>query len=180
MKIIMLIFPNTNKLRIMKQSYENNLNFSAETDDENVLKAYEDYVNLQIAKCTNQKVKNLLRNKDIFVQHIYDVGKINVEPQRLLLTSYLPVSQRPFRTSHKEEIEINSQIEKLLEAGLIKERNSLYSFPVTLAFKQDEGKKNRLCIYYRKLYALIKNYTEPLPRIDNILDKLSEANFFLL
>ncbi|GFX07706.1 integrase catalytic domain-containing protein [Trichonephila clavipes] len=67
--------------------------------------------------------------------------------------------------------EIKGQVEKLLQAGLIKESNCPYSAPVTLAFKREEGKKTRLCIDFRKLNALCKADFEPLPIMDSLLDK---------
>ncbi|GFV44126.1 transposon Tf2-9 polyprotein [Trichonephila clavipes] len=63
-------------------------------------------------------------------------------------------------------------------AGLIKESNSCYSSPVTLAYKRDEKQKTRLCIDHRKLNAICKTDAEPLPRIDSLLDKLNSAKYF--
>ncbi|GFS59315.1 transposon Tf2-6 polyprotein [Trichonephila clavipes] len=55
--------------------------------------------------------------------------------------------------------------------GSIKETNCPYSAPVTLAFKRDESKKTRLCIDFRKLNALYKADSEPLPIMDSLLYK---------
>ncbi|GBM95802.1 Transposon Ty3-G Gag-Pol polyprotein [Araneus ventricosus] len=131
-------------------------------------------------KCELRKeVKDIIKNFDsVFSKDKYDVGALRVEPQRIVLNSDLPVSLRPYRTSPVEEQEIKSQVEKLLQAGLIKESNSPYSSPVTLAFKRDEGKKTRLCIDFRKLNALCKSDSEPLPLMDSLLDKLSKAKIF--
>ncbi|GFT83906.1 retrovirus-related Pol polyprotein from transposon 17.6 [Trichonephila clavipes] len=82
------------------------------------------------------------------------VSQLRVEPQRIILKSDLPVHLRPYSTSPIQEKEIKGQVEKLLQTGLIKESNSPYSAPVTLAFKRDDGKKTRLCIDFRKLNAL--------------------------
>ncbi|GFW03325.1 retrovirus-related Pol polyprotein from transposon 297 [Trichonephila clavipes] len=101
-----------------------------------------------------------------------------MEPPRVNLTSDLPIYQRAYRTSATSEAEINKQIQNLLAAGLIKESNSFYSSPVTLAYKRDEKQKTRLCIDYRKLNAICKTDAEPLPRIDSLLDKLKSAKFF--
>ncbi|GBM97304.1 Transposon Ty3-G Gag-Pol polyprotein [Araneus ventricosus] len=131
-------------------------------------------------KCELRKeVKDIIKNFDsVFSKDKYDVGALRVEPQRIVLNSDLPVSLRPYRTSNVEEHEIKSQVEKLLQAGLIKESNSPYSSPVTLALKRDEGKKTRLCIDFRKLNALCKSDSEPLPLMDSLLDKLSKAKIF--
>ncbi|GBL74845.1 hypothetical protein AVEN_243693-1 [Araneus ventricosus] len=98
----------------------------------------EDQVNLPPSvtenKCELRKeVKVIIENFDsVFSKDKYDVGALRVEPQRIVLNSDLPVSLRPYRTSPVEEQEIKSQVEKLLQAGLIKESNSPYSSPVTL------------------------------------------------
>ncbi|GFS65850.1 hypothetical protein TNCV_390771 [Trichonephila clavipes] len=101
-----------------------------------------------------------------------------MEPPRINLTSDLPIYQRAYRTSATLEAEINKQIQNLLAAGLIKESNSCFSSPVTLAYKIDEKQKTRLCIDYRKLNAICETDAEPLPRIDSLLDKLNSAKFF--
>ncbi|GBO26420.1 hypothetical protein AVEN_150809-1 [Araneus ventricosus] len=83
----------------------------------------------------------LSKYSHVFNKNKYDVGKIRIEPTRINLTSDLPVSQRAYRTPATEEVEINKQVKNLLAAGLIKESNSCYSSPVTLAYKRDEMKK---------------------------------------
>ncbi|GBM35438.1 Retrovirus-related Pol polyprotein from transposon 17.6 [Araneus ventricosus] len=149
-----------------------------------MFKTTEDQVNPRQSvtenKCELRKeVKDIIKNfYSVFSKDKYDVGALRVEPQRIVLNSDLPVSLRPYRTSPVEEQEIKSQVEKLLQAGLIKESNSPYSSPVTLAFKRDEGKKTRLCIDFRKLNALCKSDSEPLPLMDSLLDKLSKAKIF--
>ncbi|GBN75137.1 hypothetical protein AVEN_69146-1, partial [Araneus ventricosus] len=117
----------------------------------------EDQVNLPQSvtenKCELRKeVKDIIKNFDsVFSKDKYDVDALRVEPQRLMLTSDLPVSLRPYCTSPVEEQEIKSQVEKLLQAGLIKESNSPYSSPVTLVFKSDEGKKNSIMHRFQEI-----------------------------
>ncbi|GBL72617.1 hypothetical protein AVEN_127877-1 [Araneus ventricosus] len=120
-------------------------------DPNNSMNTTEDQVNppqsVTENKCELRKeVKDVIKNFDsVFSKDKYDVGALRVEPQTIVLNSDFPVSLRLYRTSVEEQ-EIKSQVEKLLQAGLIKESNSPYSSPVTLAFKRDEGKKTRLCI----------------------------------
>ncbi|GBM26352.1 hypothetical protein AVEN_239352-1 [Araneus ventricosus] len=132
----------------------------------------EDQVNLPQSVTENKcelrrEVKEIIKNFDsVFSKDKYDVGALRIEPQRIVPNSDLPVSLRPYRTSPVEEQEIKSQVEKLFQAGLIKESNSLYSSPVTVAFKRDEGKKTRLCIDFKKLSDQCKSDFEPLPLMD--------------
>ncbi|GFV43612.1 retrovirus-related Pol polyprotein from transposon 17.6 [Trichonephila clavipes] len=141
------------------------------SEDQNVLP--------QIVIENRCELREILSHYDsIFSKDKYDVGRLRVEPQRIILKSDLPVHLRPYRTSPIQEKEIKGQVEKLLQAGLIKESSSPYSAPVTLAFKGDEGKKIRLCIDFRKLNALCKADSEPLPIMDSLLEQLARANFF--
>lgn len=64
-----------------------------------------------------------------------------MEPQRIYLTSDLPVSLRAHRKSVDEEHEVKNQIKSLLETGIIKKSHSSYSVHVTLAKKRDELEK---------------------------------------
>ncbi|GBN10819.1 Retrovirus-related Pol polyprotein from transposon 412 [Araneus ventricosus] len=114
----------------------------------------------------------------VFSKNKYNVEKIRIEPTRINLTSDLPVSQRAYRTSATEKVEINRQIKNLLAAGLIKESNSCYSSPGTLTYKKEEMKKSRVCIDCRKSNAICKTHAEPLSRIDTLLDKLTNAKIF--
>ncbi|GFV23879.1 retrovirus-related Pol polyprotein from transposon 17.6 [Trichonephila clavipes] len=141
------------------------------SEDQNVLP--------QIVIDNRCELKEILSHYDsIFSKDKYHVGQLTVEPQRIILKSDLPVHLRPYRTSPIHEKGIKGQVEKLLQAGLIKESNSPYSASVTLAFKRDEGKKTRFCIDFRKLNALCKADSEPLPIMDSLLDKLVRAKFF--
>lgn len=169
---------NTLHLNEDKQNFseiENADIFNEWVEQYNV-EATEDVQNLQSA---NNSLPALLSNYTcIFSKNKYDVGRINMEPQRIHLTSDLPISLRAYRTSPKEEEEIREQIQNLLQAGIIKESYSPYSSPVTLVYKREEGKKTRLCVDFRKLNAITKTDAEPLPRIDTLLDKLAQAKVF--
>ncbi|GBN27640.1 Transposon Ty3-I Gag-Pol polyprotein [Araneus ventricosus] len=153
-------------------------NTNNKVDNQNgIVNTSEEIFPTLIVKQLSPPILSLLsKYSHVFSRNKYDVGKIRTEPTRINLTSDLPVSQRAYRTT--EEVEINKQVKNLLAAGLIKESNSCYSSPVTLAYKRDEMRKNWLCIDYRKLNAICKSYAEPLPRIDTLLDKLTNAKIF--
>lgn len=120
----------------------------------------------------------LEKYQEIFSLNKYDVGCINLEPQRIHLNSDLPISLRPYRHSQQENAEIQSQVEELLKAGFIRHSHSSYAAPVTLAYKKDEGKKTRFCIDYRKLNEVTRKDSSPIPIIDSVIDSLTNAKFF--
>ncbi|GFU51997.1 retrovirus-related Pol polyprotein from transposon gypsy [Trichonephila clavipes] len=104
-----------------------------------------------------------------------NVGQFRVESQGIVLKSDLPVHPRNYRNFPFQEKEIKGEIEKLLQTDLIKESNSFYSAPVILAFKRPE---TRFCIDFRKLNALCKADSEPLPIMDSLLNNLARAKLF--
>lgn len=121
---------------------------------------------------------SLIRSfKHIFSKNKFDIGRIRMEPAKVNLTSEIPISLRPYRASQKDNIEIKKQIDEMLKHGIIKPSYSPYSSPVTLAQKRGEG-KTRLCVDYRKINEICKTDKEPIPRIDGILDQLSQARIF--
>ncbi|GFS85911.1 retrovirus-related Pol polyprotein from transposon 17.6 [Nephila pilipes] len=100
-------------------------------------------------KCTVSMEENSQCNSDsllgnfthIFSEDSYDVGCIRLEPQKVVLTSELAVSLLPYRTSPQNNIEIETQIKRVLEANIIKPSHSLYAAPVTLVKRKDEGRR---------------------------------------
>ena len=74
-------------------------------------------VNLNPQNSNNNKLPALLAHYvKIFSVSKYDVGKIRMEPQRINLTSELPISLQAYRTFLKEKIEIKELIQILLKA----------------------------------------------------------------
>jgi hypothetical protein len=78
--------------------------------------------------------------------------------------------------SHEELKELKVQLEELLAKGYIKPSKSPYGAPVLFVHKKDGTL--RMCVDYRALNkATVKN-RYPLPRIDDLFDRLSGAKVF--
>ncbi|UYV70416.1 hypothetical protein LAZ67_7002937 [Cordylochernes scorpioides] len=75
-----------------------------------------------------------------------------------------------------DQKEIRSQIQQILKNGIIELSFSPFSSPVTLVTKRDKIK--RFCIDYRKVNELISSDVYPLPRIEDILDRLAQDKHF--
>ncbi|MCO5572079.1 hypothetical protein L7F22_025830 [Adiantum nelumboides] len=85
-------------------------------------------------------------------------------------------NQTPYRVSASQQEEILSQVNELLEKGLIRPSSSPYCSPILLVQKKDGS--FRMCVDYRSLNKItIKNHF-PIPRIDDILDSLRGASIF--
>ena len=84
-----------------------------------------------------------------------------------------PISRPPYRLDPRKLQVMNEEIKKLLEIGVIRPSKSPWAPPALLVGKKDGGV--RLCIDYRRLNAVTKSDPFPLPRIDELIDKLGQA-----
>ncbi|GBG79585.1 hypothetical protein CBR_g29732 [Chara braunii] len=78
--------------------------------------------------------------------------------------------------SEEELSVLRAQLDDLLEKGWIQPSSSPYGAPVLFVWKKN--KDLRLCIDYRKLNAQTIRNAGPLPRVDDLLERLGGAKFF--
>ena len=72
--------------------------------------------------------------------------------------------------------EVARLLEEMQENGVIQPSESPWASPIVLVRKKDGS--HRFCVDYRRLNTLTKSDTYPLPRIDDLLDKLGGAKYF--
>ncbi|KAG1301530.1 hypothetical protein G6F64_011715 [Rhizopus arrhizus] len=87
-----------------------------------------------------------------------------------------PVARRDYRRSEVEKKAIEEEVQKMLKSGVIVPSNSDWCSPVVLIKKPDGS--FRFCVDYRGLNKVTKKDKYPLPRIDELLDKLHGAKYF--
>jgi hypothetical protein len=78
--------------------------------------------------------------------------------------------------SQPEMDELKKQLAELMEKGFITESKSPYGAPVLFVKKKDGTL--RMCIDYRALNKITIKNKYPLPRIDELLDRLLGAKYF--
>ena len=118
----------------------------------------------------------LAKHHRVFTQANADIGRISGASHTIHTVPHPPIQLRPYRRPQHEYDEIGRQVTELLQKGLIRESSSPWAFPVTLAPKKDGSQ--RLCIDFRKLNAITIDDKMPLPRIQEVLDRLSGAKYF--
>ena len=109
------------------------------------------------------------KHYSIFAKDKFDIGRVKNYEAQIKLREEKYVSKKPYRTSVPDCKEIESQIARLLENGLIEESSSPFASPVTLMFKREDGPKSRLCIEFRELNKLVIPEAQPFPKIKDIL-----------
>ena len=93
-----------------------------------------------------------------------------------LVEGAVPPNIRQFRLSQAELKELESQVKMMLAKGWIRPSSSPYGAPVLFVPKPNGTW--RMCIDYRALNKLTVKNKFPLPRIDDLLDRLSPAKVF--
>lgn len=86
------------------------------------------------------------------------------------------VSRPMYRLSPLELDEVKRQVTDLLAKGMIRPSTSPYSAPILFVGKKDGTL--RMCIDYRGLNAITVKNRYPLPRVDDLLDKLRGSAYF--
>ena len=87
-----------------------------------------------------------------------------------------PIAKKPYTKAMKHYDWVKEEIDKLLEAGVIRESHSSWSAPIVVVPKGDGGK--RLCVNYRALNAITRTYVWPMSRVEDIFSELGKAKFF--
>ncbi len=88
----------------------------------------------------------------------------------------LVVRSRPYRLpEHKKKV-VQSELEAMLEMGVIEESRSDWASPIVLVPKTDGSV--RFCVDYRKVNAVSKFDAYPMPWVDELLDRLGTARFY--
>ena len=87
-----------------------------------------------------------------------------------------PVSQKPYPIAMKHYQWVKDEIEKLLAAKVIHTSHSSWSGPLIVVPKGNGGK--HLVIDYRALNKVIRKFTWPMPKVEDIFSKLNGATYF--
>ena len=124
-------------------------------------------------------MKNL-KNKfsTVFTEPSFPISRPKHQQQniKLLDPTQPPPNRRLYPLNETELIELKEQIELFLESNRIVPSSSPYGAPILFARKKDG--KLRMFIDYRALNSNTVINSFPLPRIDELLQRISGAKYF--
>ena len=138
-----------------------------------------DPVNPDVDTTHHDAVAALLSEfKDIFGDKLQQNNP--PRPDMPEIVPIIPGSKIPnkalYRYSPVQQLEIETQVQKLLAQNLVEPSTSPYGAPVLLVKKPDGSW--RFCVDYRALNNITVKNGHALPRIDDLLDKIQGAQYF--
>lgn len=146
-----------------------------EKSDEELLKEFD--INKKLPPSDIVQICRLLRRYiDVMSRGDLDVGCTKLVKHHIETPGAEPIRLPPFRKSFVERGELNNITQDLKAKDIIRDSNSPWASPVVLVRKRDGSW--RFCVDWRKLNKVTKKDSSPIPRIDDTLDRLSDARYF--
>ena len=131
----------------------------------------------RLSPLQQQQLNDLFREfTNVFSQGEDDLGSTPLLEHTI--ETHGPPLRQPYRRQNpavrREEM---AQVQQILASDVIRPSNSPWALPVVMVRKKDGSL--RLCVDFRQLNAATVKDAHPLPRIDDLLDALHGARWFL-
>ena len=124
-----------------------------------------------------QQLLGLLMDfRDILAGSSADLGQTTQIQHSIFTGDHKPIRQPPRRVPVGQRHEVRTELQAMLNKGVIQPSTSPWASPLVLVRKKDGS--IRFCADYRKLNAVTRKDAYPLPRIDETLDTLSGSVLF--
>ena len=131
----------------------------------------------QLDSTTQQQLDFLLRTfKDQFAKDETTISTTPLTQMSIDMGDSDPVSQKPYPVAMKHYQWVKEEIDKLLEAGVIRNSHYSWSAPIIVVPKGDGGKC--LVIDYRALNKVTRKFVWPMPKVEDIFSQLNGAKYF--
>ena len=135
-----------------------------------------DFTHGTLSLSQQQDLLNLLHDyQDLFASNADSLGRTAMV-RHAINTEGPPIRQSMRRQPAVLRTTIDSEVQKMLQQGVIQPSFSPWSSPVVMVKKKDGTW--RFCIDYRKLNDVTHRDAYPLPRVDATLDSLAGSMFF--
>ena len=118
----------------------------------------------------------LLEFRDIFAVNPKNPGITSAVKHTIDTGNTRPIKDRMRKVSQVEDQVINKEVKEMHQNKIIRPSKSAWASPVVLVRKPDGS--IRFCVDYRKLNSVTKKDVYPLPRMDDILERLAGKKMF--
>ena len=103
-------------------------------------------------------------------------GRTDLIQHDIKLSTSEPIRSKGYPVPFKARDVMDSEIKEILDLGVIEKSVSPYSSPVVLVLKKDGSV--RFCIDFRKLNKVTEFDAEPMPNMEEIINRMSGHKFF--
>ena len=103
-------------------------------------------------------------------------GRTHLIQHDIKLSTSEPIRSKGYPVPFKARDVMDSEIKEMLELGVIEKSVSPYSSPVVLVPKKDGSV--RFCIDFRKLNKVTEFDAEPMPNMEEVINRMSGHKFF--
>lgn len=131
---------------------------------------------LQAATQSPELLKIIEQFRDVFAADGRPPGTTSAVHHHIPTGDAAPIRRPPYRLGPERYRAARVEVEALLKRGLIVESASPWAAPIVLVPKPD--KSIRLCMDYRLINRKTTRDSFPLPRIEDLFDKMSGARIF--
>ncbi|MGH0172760.1 UNVERIFIED_CONTAM: hypothetical protein FKN15_063695 [Acipenser sinensis] len=100
-------------------------------------------------------------------------GRTNMIEHAIITPAGVRVRERPYRIPESRRGAVGREVGDMLELGVIEPSRSEWSSPIVMVPKKDGS--TRFCVDFRKVNAISKFDAYPMPRVDELLDRLGGA-----
>ena len=130
-------------------------------------------VNGELSDNEREQLMSLLNEfSDVFS---YQPGRTALAEHKIFLKTERPVRQRAYRIPHSYREQVKEELREMERIGVIRPSTSEWASPLIVVPKKDGSL--RLCVDFRKLNEVSEFDAYPMPRVDEILDRLGQANY---
>jgi len=139
-------------------------------------------INQELNLTEKEKLQSLLKQfEDIFQLDGKKLGKTSRFKFTIDTGDSAPLRRRPYPHPEKINDEIKNHIDDLLKRGIIEPSQSPWASPCFLVPKKDSDGGNsgrRFVVDYRGLNNITKKNSYPLPRIEDVINRLRDSRYF--
>lgn len=102
-------------------------------------------------------------------------GRTTITEHRISTGQAKPIRLPPYRIPYAYRDTVREELREMEKEGIIERSSSEWAAPIVLVKKKDATL--RMCIDYRRLNTVSEMDAYPMPRIDDLIDRLGKAKF---
>lgn len=123
-----------------------------------------------------EKAASLIKLINEFKDLFQDApGRTNILKHDVDVGEAQPIKQCPYRLNPLKREIVKEEVKYMLDHNLVEPSYSSWSSPVVLVKKEDG--QPRMCFDYRKVNAVTKTDSFPLPRVEDCIDRVGSARY---